>query len=86
MTLECTALMCYTRLECPTENPCALQMLDLIFLGQQEGETVYMAYYSDNTLLSLYPTGKVSGAATDLLFKPQLCHWRRLSIYPPFLI
>ena len=40
MTLECTALMCYTRLECPTENPCALQMLDLFFLGQQEGETV----------------------------------------------
>lgn len=66
--LECIIRITYPSLNCPTENTFALQMLDLISLGWWEGERVQMAYYCDNTLLSLYHTSKASGT-----WLPQIC-------------
>lgn len=51
--LECIIRIMYPSLSYPTENSFVLQMLDLISLGWWEGERVQMAYYCDNTLLSL---------------------------------
>lgn len=68
LLLECTILTWYTSLNCPTKNTFALQMLDLIILGWGKGEKVYMAYYCNNSFLSLYHTRKVSGARLPQIF------------------